>query len=325
MKLRLLLAGLLTLMTGLTHANDLSEWKPLLSVTELHELLEEDPFAATVVDIRALDAKEPEASYNAGHIPGAISSPYATWRGQPDNPGKFVTQDKLTWLVQAIGADIDTPVVVVHRGDSYSDFGAAARVYWSLKTAGLTQLAILNGGFQAWKQAGLPISTELETPLPSDFPATIQLNWLAQATEVEAQLNKPEVQLLDARPDDFFEGFSWHPAASKPGTIAGAVAFDNERWFRSGGPLLESPERLQSLVQENKLGKAEITVSFCNTGHWAATNWFVLSEIAGKQNVKLYPESLVEWSTANLPMDNVPNRLQWAWISTKQWLISKFN
>ena len=43
MKLRLLLAGLLTLMTGLTHANDLSEWKPLLSVTELHELLGDDP------------------------------------------------------------------------------------------------------------------------------------------------------------------------------------------------------------------------------------------------------------------------------------------
>ena len=60
----------------------------------------------------------------------------------------------------------------------------------------------LNGGFQAWKQTGMPISTELETPLPSDFP-TIQLNWLAQATEVEAQLNKPEVQLLDARPNDF--------------------------------------------------------------------------------------------------------------------------
>ena len=51
MKLYLLLAGLLTLMNGLTHANDLSEWKPLLSVTELHELLEDDPFAATIVDI----------------------------------------------------------------------------------------------------------------------------------------------------------------------------------------------------------------------------------------------------------------------------------
>ena len=116
-----------------------------------------------------MDAQDPEASYNTGHIPGAVSSPYATWLGQPDNPGKFVTQDKLTWLVQAIGADIDTPVVVIHRGDSYSNFGAAARVYWSLKTAGLTQLAILNEGFRAWKQAGLPISTELETPLQATF------------------------------------------------------------------------------------------------------------------------------------------------------------
>ena len=51
MKLRLLLAGLPALMTSLTHVNDLSEWKPLLSVTELHELLEDDPFAATIVDI----------------------------------------------------------------------------------------------------------------------------------------------------------------------------------------------------------------------------------------------------------------------------------
>ena len=96
MKLRLLLIGLLTLITSVTFASELSNWKPLLSVDKLHELLEEDPFAATVVDIRALDAKEPDASYNAGHIPGAISSPYATWRGQPDNPGKFITQDKLS-------------------------------------------------------------------------------------------------------------------------------------------------------------------------------------------------------------------------------------
>ena len=75
-------------------------------------------------------------------------------------------------------------MVLVHRGDSYSNFGAAARVYWSLKTAGLTSLAIINGGSRAWKQAGLPISTELETPLPSNFPAQIQYNWLVQATEV---------------------------------------------------------------------------------------------------------------------------------------------
>ena len=130
--------------------------------------------------------------------------------------------------------------------------------------------------------------------------------------------------MLDARPDDFFEGLTWHPAASKPGTIVGAAAFDNERWFHSGGPLLKSPERLQSLVQENKLGQAEITISLCNTGHWAATNWFVLSEVVGQEGVQLYPESMVEWSAAGLPMDNVPGRLKWAWLNTKQWFANTF-
>ena len=42
--------------------------------------------------------------------------------------------------------------------------------------------------------------------------------------------------------------------------------------------------------------------SFCNTGHWAATNWFALSEVAGIPNVKLYPESMVGWTNADQPV-----------------------
>ena len=37
-------------------------------------------------------------------------------------------------------------------------------------------------------------------------------------------------------------------------------------------------------------------VSYCNTGHWAATNWFVLSELLGNENVLLYDGSMVEWT-----------------------------
>ncbi|MDC3348441.1 hypothetical protein OAV60_03885, partial [Paracoccaceae bacterium] len=39
-------------------------------------------------------------------------------------------------------------------------------------------------------------------------------------------------------------------------------------------------------------------VSFCNTGHWAATNWFMMSEVQGMDGVKLYPESMVGWTKA---------------------------
>ena len=51
MKLHLLLTGLLTLITSVAFASELFDRKPLLSVSELHKLLEEDPFAVTVVDM----------------------------------------------------------------------------------------------------------------------------------------------------------------------------------------------------------------------------------------------------------------------------------
>ena len=54
----------------------------------------------------------------------------------------------------------------------------------------------------------------------------------------------------------------------------------------------------------------ETLISFCNTGHWAATNWFALSELAGLDDVKLYPESMVGWSAAGLPMQNTPGVFQ---------------
>ncbi|MEC8254977.1 MAG: rhodanese-like domain-containing protein [SAR324 cluster bacterium] len=315
---------LLVLASSFAFANSVSGWKPLLSANELNQILQAHSDAVTVIDIRLPNAPDPDSSYNAGHIPGALSSPYGNWRGPAENPGKFLSQSQLTTLVQGLGLTADTPTVVLHKGDSYSDFGAAARVYWTLKTAGLQQLAVVDGGFTAWKQAGLPISKEVTKASPSSYPATIQADWLASTNDVEQQLNRSNTKLLDARPEAFFLGEKWHGAAAKPGTISGADDFDNKQWFRSGGPLLEAPERLQTLVQQNGLDQAEVTVSFCNTGHWAATNWFVLSEVVGQEGVKLYPESMVEWSAAGLPMDNVPGRLKWAWLNTKQWFTNTF-
>jgi thiosulfate/3-mercaptopyruvate sulfurtransferase len=62
-------------------------------------------------------------------------------------------------------------------------------------------------------------------------------------------------------------------------------------------------------------------VSFCNTGHWAATNWFALSEVAGQKNVKLYAGSMVEWTQSPLAalMDNIPSRAKQLAIDARLW------
>ena len=69
------------------------------------------------------------------------------------------------------------------------------------------------------------------------------------------------------------------------------------------------------------------TVAFCNTGHWAATDWFALSEVLGRKNVKLYPGSMVDWTQAPqaLPVANEPGRAQQLLIDAKLWAARNFH
>ena len=115
--------------------------------------------AVLIIDIRAgQSAKTGLSHFESGHIPNAVHAPYNLFRGPQDNPGALVTEAHLTDLFQGLGVTALRPVVVVHQGRNETDFGAAARVYWTLKSSGVQQLAILNGGMNAWTSAGLTLS-----------------------------------------------------------------------------------------------------------------------------------------------------------------------
>ena len=115
-------------------------WQPLLEPAALDAILEQDG------DVRVVRLT---GEYDAGHIPGAVSIPYGQFRGPGANPGQLPDLDQLTGLLQEAGIGAGTPVVLVHAGQSAPDMGAATRVYWTLKSLGVQDLAVLNGGFQA--------------------------------------------------------------------------------------------------------------------------------------------------------------------------------
>jgi thiosulfate/3-mercaptopyruvate sulfurtransferase len=208
--------------------------------------------------------------------------------------------------------------VIVYEGTNATDFGAAARVYWTLKAAGVPNLSILNGGMKAWRAANLPVTTEARAVTPSVFTAKIDPKYVATQEEVAAVIGKDSVRLLDARPASFFLGETRHTAARTPGTLVGAKNVDNAVWFAKGSGALLPAGDVRRIATESGVQTDQPTVSFCNTGHWAATNWFVLSEVLGHRDVKLYPESTVGWSQAGLPMANVPSRLQQFWLQVKE-------
>lgn len=291
--------------------------QPLLSPAELKAQLAQP-------HVRVIDIRDPK-SYAANHIPGAVNAPYGQWRGPAGNPGELPELPKLTELVRSLGLSPASHAVVVSSGANATDFGAAARVYWTLKVLGLKELSLLNGGVKAWADAKLPQDNAPVKVARSDYSPQLDQSLIASGDEVLENVNKGSALLVDARPKAFFEGETRHVAAAVPGTLKGAVNLEYSRFFEGEGSGLLQPEKVRAAAA-GVTDPAKETVSFCNTGHWAATNWFALSEVLGHKNVKLYPGSMVAWSqdARALPMSNVPGRGKQLLIDTKLWAEKTF-
>ncbi|RNF33236.1 sulfurtransferase [Paracoccus methylarcula] len=271
---------------------------PLVEAAELNAALDEqDPI---VLDIRG-DA------YAEGHIEDAVSAPYALFRGPAGNPGQLPPVDRLEATYEELGLVMDRPIVIMSQGDTDSDFGAAARVYWTLKSSGFTELSVLNGGAAAWIDAGLPLSKAPAGATPSELDITWDDRWTALTDEVAGIVaGERDAVLVDARPPEFYEGRKAHDAAERPGTVPGALNLPHYSFFPPGATRIGGVDDLDALKASLGIDAGEEVVSFCNTGHWAATDWFALSELAGIENVKLYPGSMVEYSASGNEMANVP-------------------
>jgi thiosulfate/3-mercaptopyruvate sulfurtransferase len=305
--LRRLAAGL-ALMLFVAAPAAAAETQPLVSVAWLHGHLRDANLL--VLDIRsAIDGSKPEA-FAQGHIPGAVHSDYdkAGWRVTRHNvPFMVPTTAELEKLIGDLGIDETSHVVVVPAGVNVLDFGSAARTYWTLKYAGVTNVSILDGGLAAWRAAGLPLDTGARAPSPAIFTATIDNGILALAADVETIERSGGATLVDARPASFFLGKEKTPAVTAYGHIPGALNVDSAQFYDPAANRLKPKADLAALADKLPAGAV---VSYCNTGHWAATDWFVLHELLGRNNARLYAGSMVEWtSKSSRPIESA--RTKW--------------
>ncbi len=282
---------------------------PLVSSAWLKQHLQ-DP-DVLVLDVRsAIDGGGAEA-YQKGHIPGAIHSDYdkAGWRVTRGGvPFMLPTLPELEKLIGELGIDEDTHVVVVPAGVHHTDFGAAARTYWTLKVTGVSKVSILDGGTAAWQAEGNTTESGPSKPSPKIFSATLNKSLFVDAREVEAIEKGGGATLVDARPATFFAGKEKAPAAQAYGHIPGAVNVDSATFYDVKSNRLKPKAELAALA--SSAVPVGPTIAYCNTGHWAATDWFVLSEVLGRPDVKLYYGSMVDWtSDASRPLASA--RTKW--------------
>jgi thiosulfate/3-mercaptopyruvate sulfurtransferase len=300
----MLFSAMLAASTAGAHA----EAQPLVSVDWLKSHLSDPDLV--VLDIRsAIDGGGVQA-YTAAHIPGSVHSDYdkGGWRVTRNNvPFMVPTTAELEKLIGELGIDENSHVVVVPAGVNVLDFGSAARTYWTLKYAGVAKVSILDGGVAAWTQAGLPVASGVQAPSPAIFTAAINKSILAEVGDVEKLEASGQAALIDARPASFFLGKEKAPASLAYGHIPGALSLDSGEFYDAKANRLRPKAELAASAAQVPAGPV---VSYCNTGHWAATDWFVLHELLGRERAKLYAGSMVEW-TSNVSHPIESARTKW--------------
>lgn len=272
---------------------------PLVDASWLDANLDRDNLV--VLDVRSgIDNGGDRSSFQNAHIPGAVYSSYTGdgWRESRDGvTGLLPPVASLERLIGGLGIGNDDTVVVVPAGTGPTDFGSAARVYWTFRVLGHDAVTILNGGFAGWQAAGYETAEGEAVRLPmAQFNGELQENLIASLEEVQ-KARETQAQLVDARPTDYFRGKTKSPAAKAPGTIPGSRSLPHQSFIAQQDQVFYlDRDVITEKVNKAKLDPEARTIAFCNTGHWAATDWFVLSELAGFDEVALYDGSMAEWS-----------------------------
>lgn len=248
----------------------------------------------TVIDLRA-PADGGRASFEAGHIPGAIFSDYAAdgWRKRVGNvPGLLPEAAHLSTLFAQLGVTPESHVVLIPTGSGANDLAASARAFWTLKIAGHQAVSILDGGTKRWQAEGRALETGPDAPRAAAlYPVSFQPGWRMLAADVLETLGQRT--LIDARSASYYAGSEKAAEAKRAGHIPGAHSLDYARLFDPATGALKSRAELEALFAPIPTGP---TTVYCNTGHTAALDWFALRMILNRPETLLYDGSMTEWT-----------------------------
>jgi thiosulfate/3-mercaptopyruvate sulfurtransferase len=229
--------------------------------------------------------------YRAGHLPGAVyvdldeelAAPAAAGQGRHPLP----SVEALQASARAWGIAAGDSVVVYDDNAGLS----AARAWWLLRWAGLTDVRILDGGLAAWPS---PLSAGDE-PAPTAGDVTLTPGHLPVIDPDGAQqLVAAGGLLLDARAAERFRGEP-NPFDPRPGHIPGAVSAPTTENLSGDGSFRAAGELAGRFAALGVRPDRPVGV-YCGSGVTAAHEVAALA-IAGVGNVALYPGSWSQWAT----------------------------
>ena len=258
---------------------------PLVSVDWLAARLDQP--GQVIVDTRKGDA------YAEAHVPGArhlMLDPLL------HRPGRVIDPEDFAVEMARLGIGPDTLVVAYDDGNNL--FGV--RLWWVLRYYGHDNAVVLDGGWDGWIAAGLPVTGEAPpAPEPGAFKASPRPEHLAETADVCAAMDDPDRQILDVRGDA--EWLRATPTeASMAGHIPGALHMVWTDCLDPDTHRFRSADELHARFTALGLRPGAEIITYCQGGIRAAHTVLALI-IAGFARVRNYEGSWAEWSRAQMP------------------------
>ena len=241
-----------------------------------------------IIDIRSA------ADYRKSYIPNAVNVSINSWA--VNNNGllrELPAENDLLGLMRSIGIKEDSKVVVVGKGVSDFDRADAIRVAWTILVAGVKNASVLDGGFLKWLDEKRAVTTELPHLQPGDYKGRINMSALATKKYLLSKIEKSIV--VDSRLPELFFGMTTESWALKPGHIKSAANLPAPWAFQPNG-LLRSQSELESMAN-GVIGrnKTKEIIAYCGVGAYASVWSYILTELLGYKDVKVYDGSMQEW------------------------------
>lgn len=225
--------------------------------------------------------------YEEGHIPGAVFFDIdAISARETSLPNMLPGTVQFASQARRLGIGDGNRLVIYDR----NGFKASARVWWMLRTMGIEDVKVLDGGYGAWLARGGEVEDLPPVPVERHFTPRLRSDLVKTFEQVRALSEGGAARILDARPPERFAGETPEPREGvRAGHIPGSVNLPAGKLVASDGKL-KSRDELQDLFGE----VSGPLVTTCGSGVTAAILSLGLARI-GRWDAAVYDGSWADW------------------------------
>ena len=240
--------------------------------------------------VRVVEVDVSPAAYSDWHIDGAVL--WNVYADLKDASYRTVDRAAVERLMARSGIGPDTTVVFYGY--------APALGLWLMKLYGHSDARVLDCSRDAWRTGGRPWTTITSEP-PAGHNALSGEDPRIRAghPEVRQAIGQPGTILVDVRSAAEYEGERFWPSGGmepdgRAGHVPSAVHQPIDGLYRDDGSFRPAPELRRVFSGAVLDGDAEL-IAYCTIGGRAATAWFVLTYLLGRDRVRVYDGSWAEW------------------------------